>query len=92
MKSAKKTRVFSFKDDAMYWFERLPVTKIVKGEEFTLLSGPGKGETRVAKRMIRTALKERLAREGKIFASGTGTYEEGGTITIKLDPPDVEIL
>jgi len=83
---------FSFSGDDLYWLERQPVTEKIEGEEFTLLSGPGKGETRVAKRMIRTALKERLAREGKIFASGTGTYEEGGTITIKLDPPDVEIL
>jgi hypothetical protein len=73
MKSAKKTWVFSFRDDAMYWLERLPVTEIVEGEEFTLLSGPGKGETRVAKRMIKAALKERLVREGKILASGTGS-------------------
>jgi len=98
MKSAKKikktkktkrlrTWKFSVRDDVLYWLERLPVTEIVKGEKFTLLSGPGKGETGVAKRMIRAALKERLAREGRVFASGTGMYEEGGKITFELDPP-----
>jgi hypothetical protein len=90
MKSVKKTWQFSFGDDALYWLERLPVTEMVEGEEFTLLSGPGNAETRVAKRIIRAALRERLAREGKIFASGTGVYEEGGTITFKLDPPGAE--